>query len=274
MQKLNINIFMTLLLLSLSFKAIAADNVAITVNGKPIKQTTLDYLFKDANERGQKIDDTQKEAVIARLVSNELIYQEALKAGLDKKSDFQIQEDLARRELLVNAYWQDYMKNNPISESDIKAAYEKYKIELGNKEYKVSHILLESEAEAIQVIGQLNKGGDFAKIAADKSRDPSAKENKGELGWFSLASILKPFNLVLPYLNKGAISKEPIQTKFGWHVIRLEDTRDITTPEYDKVKDALQKQLSKRQMEKMLLELRNKAVVVDNNNKSKKWFSN
>jgi peptidyl-prolyl cis-trans isomerase C len=274
MQKLNINIFMTLLLLSLSFKAIAADNVAITVNGKPIKQTTLDYLFKDANERGQKIDDTQKEAVIARLVSNELIYQEALKAGLDKKSDFQIQEDLARRELLVNAYWQDYMKNNPISESDIKAAYEKYKIELGNKEYKVSHILLESEAEAIQVIGQLNKGGDFAKIAADKSRDPSVKENKGELGWFSLTSILKPFNLVLPYLNKGAISKEPIQTKFGWHVIRLEDTRDITTPEYDKVKDALQKQLSKRQMEKMLLELRNKAVVVDNNNKSKKWFSN
>lgn len=252
----------------------AADNVAITVNGKPIKQTTLDYLLKDANERGQKIDDTQKEAIIARLVSNELIYQEALKAGLDKKSDFQIQEDLARRELLVNAYWQDYMKNNPISESDIKAAYEKYKIELGNKEYKVSHILLESETEAIQVIGQLNKGGDFAKIAADKSRDPSAKENKGELGWFSLASILKPFNLVLPYLNKGAISKEPIQSKFGWHVIRLEDTRDITTPEYDKVKDALQKQLSKRQMEKMLLELRNKAVVVDNNNKSKKWFSN
>ncbi len=251
--------------MSFSLSSLAADNTtAASVNGKVIKQTTLDYIIKDASDRGQKVDDNEKDAIINRLISNELIYQEAVKAGIDKRNDILIREELAKRELVINAYLQDFIKNNPIPESDIKAEYQKFKNELGNKEFKVSHILLDSEADAVQVINQINKGADFNKVATEKSRDPSVKDNKGDLGWFSLSNILKPFNLVLPYLSKGAISKEPIQSKYGWHVIKLEDSRDVVAPEYDKVKDSLQKQISKRQLEKMLTDLRAKATIVDN----------
>jgi peptidyl-prolyl cis-trans isomerase C len=261
-----------LALLSLAFLShtlFAADNAVVTVNGKPIKQSLYDFIVKDANDRGQKVDDNIKEVIISKLISSELLYQEAIKIGLDKKPDYQIREELAKRELLVDAYLQDYVKTHPISEADTKAAYEKFKQELGDKEYKASHILLGSEAEAKDVIAQINKGGDFNKIAKEKSIDPGSKEKNGDLGWFSLGGMVKPFSDAVAKLSKGGMSKEPVQTQFGWHVIKLEDVRDMKAPAYDKVKDSLQKQLAKRQVEKMMLDLRSKATIVDNS-KSKK----
>ncbi len=261
--------FITSAFLTLTMSVFAAENAVVTVNGKPVKQSMVDFIIKDATDHGQKVDDNVKEVIISKLISNELIYQEAIKSGIDKKADFQIREELAKRELLVNAYLQDYVKNNPIPESEVKAAYEKFKRELGDKEYKASHILLGSEAEANEVIAQLNKGADFAKIAKEKSRDPGSKENNGDLGWFSLGGMVKPFSEAVAKLSKGGLTKEPVQTQFGWHVIKLEDVREMKAPAFEKVKDALQKQLSKRQLEKLLVELRGKATIVDNS-KAKK----
>ncbi len=264
--------FKPLLLLSLflmSYAAMAAEPAVVTVNGKPIKQSMLDFIIKDANEHGQKVDDNVKEVIISKLISSELLLQEATKAGIDKKPDYQMREELAKRELLVNAYLQDYVKNHPVSESDTKAAYEKFKQELGDKEYKASHILLASEAEAKEVIGQINKGADFGKIAKEKSRDPGSKEKNGDLDWFSLSGMVKPFSDAVGKLKKGSITQEPVQTQFGWHVIKLEDIRELKAPPYDRVKDSLQKQIAKRQVEKMMVELRAKATIVDNS-KAKK----
>lgn len=258
-----------ILLFLLSVNVWAAETAIVTVNGKPIKQSMLDYIIKDANDHGQKVDDNVREVIVSKLISNELIYQEALKNGIDKKADYQMREELAKRELLVNAFLQDYVKSNPIAESEVKTAYEKFKRELGDKEYKASHILLGSEAEASEVIAQINKGADFAKLAKEKSRDPGSKENSGDLGWFSLSGMVKPFSEAVAKLSKGGLTKEPVQTQFGWHVIKLEDTREMKAPAYDKVKDALQKQLAKRQVEKLLVDLRGKAVIVDNS-KAKK----
>jgi peptidyl-prolyl cis-trans isomerase C len=164
----------------------------------------------------------------------------------------------------VNVYIQDYMKNHPVSESDTKAAYEKFKTELGDKEYSARHILVASEAEAKDMITQLNKGGDFSKIAKEKSIDPGSKEKGGDLGWFALGGMVKPFGDAVAKLQKGKTSTDPVQTQFGWHVIKLDDTRELKAPAYDKVKDNLQKQLAQRQLEKMLTDLRAKATVVDN----------
>jgi len=245
----------------------AADNAIITVNGKPIKQSLYDFIVKDANERGQKVDENIKEVIISKLISSELLYQEAVRIGLDKKADYQLREELAKRELLVDSYLQDYVKTHPISETDIKAAYEKFKLELGDKEYKASHILLANETEAKDVIAQLGKGGDFGKIAKEKSRDPGSKEKNGDLGWFSLGGMVKPFSEAVAKLQKGSMSQEPVQTQFGWHVIKLEDVRELKAPPYEKVKDSLQKQLTKRQVEKMMLDLRSKATIVDKTKK-------
>jgi peptidyl-prolyl cis-trans isomerase C len=245
---------------SVALPATAADSVA-TVNGKPIKQSLYDYIVKDANARGQKIDENTRKVIIDKLIASELVYQEAQRLGLDKQADYIAKQELTNRELLVNAYLQDYLKKNPISEADIKAAYDKYKAEIGNKEYSARHILVATEAEAKDIIAQLGKGGDFAKIAKEKSLDPGSKEKGGDLGWFSAGSMVKPFNEAVTKLQKGSYTQTPVQTQFGWHVIKLENTRDLQPPAYEKVKEGLQKQLQQRQLEKLLTDLRSKAKI-------------
>jgi len=242
--------------------ASAADSVA-TVNGKPIKQSLYDYIVKDATARGQAIDDNTRKLIIDKLVASELVYQEAQRQGLDKQPDYQAKEELTRRELLVNTYLQDYLKKNPVSEADIKAAYEKYKSEVGNKEYNARHILVATEGEAKDIIAQLGKGGDFAKLAKEKSLDPGSKEKGGDLGWFSPGTMVKPFSEAVTKLQKGSYTTTPVQTQFGWHVIKLDNVRDLQPPPYEKVRDGLQKQLQQRQLEKLLTDLRSKAKIVE-----------
>lgn len=242
--------------------ALAAENVA-TVNGKPIKQSLYDYIVKDANSRGQSIDENTRKMIVDKLIASELVHQEAQRTGLDKQPDYLAKEELTRRELLVNTYLQDYLKKNPISEADTKAAYEKYKTEVGTKEYNAKHILVATEAEAKDIIAQLDKKADFSKIAREKSLDPGSKEKGGDLGWFSAGSMVKPFSDAATKLQKGSHTQSPVQTQFGWHIIKLENVRDIQPPAYDKVKEGLQKQLQQRQLEKLLTDLRSKAKIVE-----------
>lgn len=268
-MKLNINTLLlatTLLITSLGMFPVAqaADAAVATVNGKPIKQSLLDFIVKDAGSHGQKIDDNTRSIIVSKLISNELVYQEAQRQGLDKQSDFIAREELARRELLVNAYLQDYLKKNPVNEADTRSAYEKFKTEVGDKEYSARHILVATEAEAKDIIAQLAKGGDFAKIAKEKSKDTGSKDKGGDLGWFSPGGMVKSFGDAVVKLQKGLYTTVPVQTQFGWHVIKLEDIRDAQPPAYDKVKENLQKQLQQRQLEKLLTDLRAKAKIVDN----------
>lgn len=243
--------------------ALAADSVA-TVNGKPIKQSLYDYISQEAEARGQTIDTATKARIIDQLVSSELVYQEAQRLGLDKQASFRAQEELSRRELLVNHYLQDFVKKHPISEAATKSAYDKLKTEMGDKEYKARHILVATEAEAKDIIAQLGKGADFAKIAKDKSQDTGSSEQGGDLGWFSPNSMVKSFGDATVALKKGELTKAPVQSQFGWHVIKLEDTRAAQPPAYDKVKENLQKQLQQQEVAKALNELKSKAKIVTN----------
>ena len=233
----------------------AADGVAATVNGKPIKQSLMDFIIKDANTRGQKVDDNTRAVVLNKLISSELVLQEAQKQGLDKKPEYQAREELLRRELLVNTYIESYIKKNPVDEAATKAEYEKFKKQLGDKEYNARHILVASEAEAKDIIAQLAK---------EKTKDTGSKDKGGDLGWFPPTSMVKPFSDAVPRLQKGLYTTVPVQTQFGWHVIKLEDTRPLQVPAYDKIKSDLQKQVQQRKLEKMLSDLREKAKVVTN----------
>lgn len=247
-------------ILSLAPSAFAADAVA-TVNGKQIKQAVYDLIVKDATANGQKVDANIKNAIINELVSSELVYQEAQKLGLDKQPDYIAREELGRRKLLTSTFLQDYVKKNPISDADTKAAYEQYKKAYGEKEYSARHILVKTETEAKDIIAQLAKGTDFAKIAKEKSLDPGSKDKGGDLGWFSPATMVKPFSDVVANLQKGASSTSPVQTQFGWHVIKLVDTRAAQPLAYDKVKEGLQKNLQQRNLEKLMTDLRGKAKI-------------
>lgn len=242
----------------------AADGVAATVNGKPIKQSLMDFIIKDAGARGQKVDDSTRSIVLNKLISSELVLQEAQKQGLDKKADYLAREELMRRELLVNTFIENFIKKNPVDEAATKAEYEKFKKQMGDKEYNARHILVATEAEAKEVIAQLAKGGDFAKLAKEKSKDTGSKEKGGELGWFPPTSMVKPFSDAVAKLQKGLYTTTPVQTQFGWHVIKLDDTRALQAPAYDKLKDDLQKKIQQDNLEKMLSDLREKAKVVTN----------
>ena len=246
--------------LSLSPAVFAAD-AAATVNGKAIKQSWVDFITKDAQTRGQKPSDGMKNAIINELVGSELAYQEAQKQGLDKDPDFKTSSELANRKMLVNVFLQDFMKKNPVSEADTKAAYEDYKKELGDKEYSARHILVKTETEAKDVLAQLKKGDDFAKVAKEKSLDPGSKEKGGDLGWFSPAGMVKPFSDAVTSLKKGETTSAPVQTQFGWHIIKLVDTRAAQVPSYDKVKEGLERTLQQRKLEKMMIGLKEKAKI-------------
>lgn len=259
----------TLLALSIGFTGLnayagAADGVAATVNGKPIKQSLVDFIVKDAQQNGQKVDDNMKFVIINKLIGSELVAQEAAKTGFDKSADYQTKQELANRELLVNSYVSDWVKKNPVSDADVKAGYEELKKELGDKEYKASHILVPTEAEAKEIIAQLGKGGNFAKLAKEKSKDPGSKDKGGDLGWFSPATMVKPFSDAVMSLKKGEVSQTPVQTQFGWHVIKMEDSRATQVPPFDKVKDGIKRSLQQRKLEQMMNDLRAKATVVDN----------
>jgi len=251
------------ILLTSACTALAAD--LASVNGKPIKSSLVDFILKDAAAQGQKLDDNSKGLVVNRLITQEVVIQEAQKAGLDKQADYLSRVELSSRELLINAYLQDYLKKNPISEADMKAEYETLKQQMGTKEYSVRHIQVKTEQEAKDIIAQLGKGADFAKLAKEKSQDAGSKDKGGELDWFAPERApVKSFNDAVTGLKKGEYTKTPVQTQYGWHVIKLVDVRDVQPPPYDKVKDNIQKSLQQRQVEKMVSDLRAKAKVVDN----------
>lgn len=252
---------------SIANPVLAADDAA-TVNGKPIKQSLIDFIQKDAEMRakeseahGKKLEIASKDSIVNQLVSSEIVYQEAQRLGLDKSKDYQSKEELMRRELLVNTFIQDYLKKNPVTDAEARAAYDKQKAAMGTKEYNAKHILVKTESEAKEIIAQLDKKADFSKLAKDKSID-SSKENGGDLGWFSPTMMVKPFGDAVTALKKGAYTETPVQTQFGWHIIKLEDTRESQPPAYsDKLKNEIKQQIQQINLQKTLVDLKNKAKI-------------
>ena len=251
----------TLSTLSFTTASFAAD-AAATVNGKPIKQSWVDYITKDALATGQKSTETMRSNIIIGLIQTELVVQEAQKQGLDKSPDFLANQELTSRKMLLNLYLQDFIKKNPITDADTKARYEEAKKNAANaKEYNAKHILVKTEAEAKDIIAQLVKGGDFAKIAKEKSIDDVNKDKGGDLGWFSPAGMVKPFADAVSSMKKNTVSDAPVQTQFGWHVIKLVDSRPVNVPSYEKVKDNIERNLQQEKIEKLIAGLREKAKI-------------
>ena len=236
-----------------------AGAVMATVNGTPIPQARADLLLKKRVEQGQADTPQLKQSVRDSLIHRELIIQEALKKGLDKSPEVAIQIDMAKQDVLVNAFVQDFLKNNPVSDDAVKAEYEKIKEQRGDKEYKARHILVDKEADAKEIIAQLKKGAKFEKLA-EKSKDPS-KSAGGDLGWSPASAYVKPFADAMVALKKGEYTKEPVQSQFGWHVIRLDDIRSMPAPPLEQIKPQLAQHMQQQMVEKAITDLRAKAKV-------------
>ena len=201
-----------------------------------------------------------RKAIRDDLINLEVISQAATKNGLDKQPEIAQQLELARQSVLAGAFVQDYAKNHPIGDDVLKQEYEALKKRVGNKEYKLSHILVETEDEAKKVEAELKKGAKFAKVAKAHSKDPGSKDNGGDLGWAVPSNFVQPFGEAVLKLNKGQISA-PVQTQYGWHVIKLEDTRELKVPTFEEMKPNLEKRKQQETIQKTIEEMRSKAKI-------------
>lgn len=244
---------------AISHAALAAGPVA-TVNGTAIPASWADAMMTEQKAQGAPDSEQLRKAVTEELVRREVLAQEARKKGLDKQPVTAAQMDLARQAVLIRASLQDYVKANPVSEADIKAEYEKIKANLGDKEYKVRHILVEKEDDAKGIIGKLQGGQKFEDLAKE-SKDPGSKDKGGDLGWANPGMFVKPFSEAMVKLEKGKFTPQPVKSDFGYHVIMLEDSRALKAPSFDEVKPQLQQRLQQQKVEQHVMDLRAKAVI-------------
>jgi peptidyl-prolyl cis-trans isomerase C len=245
---------------------------AISVNGVLIPAARFEFMTKMATSQGQPDSPELQGMVKENLVNQEILVQEAMKKGLDKnpettaqlekmREQFNMQMEMTKQQIIGRSAIAEYIKTNPIKDELLKAEYEKMTAQMGDKEYHAKHILVEKEDEAKAIIAELNKKGDFAKIAKAKSKDPGSAKNGGDLEWQSPSRFVKVFSDAMIALEKGKFSQTPVKSEYGYHIIKLEDSRATQKPAFDQVKEQLKPRLQQQQIETMITEMRAKAKI-------------
>ncbi len=247
-------------LMTLGATAAMAQNVAI-VNGKAVPKTRIDSLAQQIESSGRPITPEMQGQLREEVIAREVFMQEADKLGLAATDDFKVQMELARQTILIRQLFNDFQKKNPITDADLKAEYDKFAAANGGKEYKAHHILVEKEAEAKSIIANLKKGGKFEDIAKKQSKDTGSGANGGDLDWANPSSYVPEFSAALLKLNKGQLTQEPVKTQFGFHVIRVDDVRDVKLPAFEEVKPQISQQMQQEKLGAFQQNLRSKAKV-------------
>ena len=238
-----------------------ASPTLVTVNGKAINSQMLDtFLQAVTGKPAAEATKEQRDALLEQLVNMTLAAQAAEKDGLAATPDVQARLDLLHMQILAEAASEKYVKSHPVSDDEVKAAYDS---EVANmpKEYNARHILVEKKETADAIIKELQAGGDFAKIAKAQSKDPGSAAKGGDLGWFSAQTMVKPFAEALAKLEKGKTTTEPVQTEYGFHVIRLEDVRAPSAPAFEDVKEQVKMFAQRKKLQAYLDDLRKTAKI-------------
>jgi peptidyl-prolyl cis-trans isomerase C len=231
------------------------------VNGVSVPRSRLEFMMDQQKARGAQDNEQMRTMVREELVNREIITQEAGRSGLAKRPEVQAEIDLARQQIIVNAYLREYVRKNPISEADVEKEYERAKQRSGDKEYRARHILVETEAEAQAMVAALKKGGKFDELASKNSKDPGSKERGGDLDWNVPGAFDKAFSEAMVKLEKGKYTETPVRSRFGFHVIQLDDVRQVKFPALADVKPRIQQQLVQNKVEELIKGLRAKAKV-------------
>ena len=212
------------------------------VNGREIPALYGELIQREMAQ-GQP-DSPQLDARVREsLINLELLSRAALDKGLDRDPNLAAMLDIRRKDQLAKAYLEDYIKTHPVTDAEIQATYDKAKTEAVEPEYRARHILVKTEAEAKKIIADLGKKAKFEDIAKKQSKDPGSAKNGGALDWSDRRAFVPEFSDALAGLKKGETTKTPVKTQFGYHVIRLDDTRKPQMPPLDTVRGEIVKQL-------------------------------
>lgn len=246
------------LLLTVSGSLLALDEgVLATVNGEPISSELVEIVTRQLESGKQPIDNQR---ILDELINLQLLTDLAIKAGVDKEKDIANVLKLQRTQILANAYMRTLSEDITISDEDMQQEYDTQIAKMAVSEYRASHILLESEEDAKAVIQALADGSDFVELAKEKSTGPSGP-NGGDLGWFKADTMVPEFAAAVQEMEAGSTSQEAVKTDFGWHVIKLDETRGTPAPPFEQVKEQIRNVLTRDKLNEKVAELRKDATV-------------
>ena len=237
----------------------SAQNVA-TVNGKPVPKARVDQLISQVTKSGQQQRTPELEAQVKdEVVLREIFMQEAEKRGIPASADYKAQMELARQSIMIRELFADFGKKNPVTEAEAQAEYDKFKAQNSGTEYRARHILVEKEEDAKALIAKIKAGGNFEELAKANSKDPGSAANGGDLDFANPSGFVPEFSKAMTELKKGEMTQEPVKTQFGYHIIKLEDTREAQFPAFADVKPQIMQRLTQHKIAAFQQELKTKA---------------
>lgn len=243
--------------------ALAGGGYVIAAGSPPsISEARLNAVIKAVEQTGRSITPEQREMIRKQLVQTEVLKNEALTLGLDKDPGFQLTMENLRAEMLAQQLAADYKRKHPVTAAEIKQAYQQtIASQPAQKSYLVQHILYSTKAEADTAIELLRKGKAFDQLARAQSADEGSRESGGSLGWVPAESLDPKFAEAMLKLHKGEVTAEPVQTQFGWHVIKLDNIREENRPTLEEAKPQLEQFVMQQKVAQYFSSLLNKAGI-------------
>ena len=220
------------------------------MNGKPVPKSRVDALLSQASKQGQPKTPELETQVRDEVVLREMFMQEAEKRGLSQSAEYKSQMELARQTILIRELFNEFNKKNPTSDAEVQAEYDKFKSQSSGTEYRARHILVEKEDDAKALIAQIKGGASFEELAKKNSKDPGSGQNGGDLDFANPGSYVPEFSQAMVKLKKGEMTEAPVKSQFGFHIIKLEDTREAKFPPLEEVKAQIQQRLGQVKMAK------------------------
>jgi len=239
-----------------------APSAVATVNGTPITRSEYDFYVKTLTQ-GKPVELTteQKNQVLDELIGMQLMATQGEKDKMQDEPETASRLAMTRMRLLADAESQKYLKGKEPTDEELHAEYDTAVAGIDKTEYHALHILVKDKELAEQLIKKLKGGAKFEDIAKADSIDTGSKVKGGDLGWFTAARMVKPFADAVKGLKKGETTPEPVQTQFGWHIIRLLDTRETPPPPFDQVKEQVKNRVTQKKLEAYVEELKKTAKI-------------
>jgi peptidyl-prolyl cis-trans isomerase C len=263
-KKSSLSIMFSGLLLTSTLLVAANNDILATVNGQTISTEQLNLAASQSKIKPADLTPEQKKMLVDALINRQLVMQEAAKEGYAKKPEVVLRVNALTESYIAASYLAEKAKEIKIDDKELQDYYDKNVLKNTPKEYQARHILVKTEAEAQSLIKEIEAGADFSKLAKEKSIDAGSGAKGGELGWFTAQNMVAPFSQAVSGLKKGELSKTPIQSDFGWHVIILDDERSLKPAEYEKVKIEIEKIILKQRLNEYILGLNARADIKRN----------
>lgn len=238
----------------------AAQNIAV-INGKPVPTSRLDALAKQLERSGRPVDEAAREQLREEVILREIFVQEADRRGIRSQPDFRSQVELATQTILIRELFNDFQRKNPVTAAELKAEYDKFAQANSGQEYRARHILVATEAEAKALIDQIKGGASFEELARTKSIDTGSGQAGGDLDWAGANVFVAEFSEAMVKLGKGQMTDAPVQSQFGWHVIRVDDVRAAPLPSMEELRPQIEEVLQQQKLMEFQESLRAKARI-------------